>query len=174
MVREQEPRGDSIRRGPTGSGAIARLLCAAVLISAAVLKWHAVAFAALPSQSNLVFGSRALTQLLLLYELTLATFLVAGVLIPQVLALAMLTFSAFAAISLMRSLQAETSCGCFGALEMSPWISLAICSALVAISALTLRRQALLPSSDLPGFRESRRCAWTALFASRSRQSWLP
>jgi hypothetical protein len=111
-------------------------LVALVLLVAALLKAHQLA-------TEPVFGISLLESRWLLvgvvqYELFLAFWLLSGLFSRTAWWFAIGTFGLFAVVSGAKALAGEPTCGCFGQVPTSPWLSLAI--NFVAILALAGRR----------------------------------
>lgn len=100
---------------------VVRILLAIALIVAGLLKGHALATAGPPmasSRDRLVSGS------LVGFELVFALWLVAGFHPRATRRGAQALLFVFSCVSLFKALAGETSCGCFGRLTVSPWITL--------------------------------------------------
>ena len=111
-------------------------MVALVLLVAAVLKAHQLA-------TEPIFGaglleSRWLLVAVVQYELFLAFWLFSGLFPRTAWWFAIGTFGLFAVVSGAKALAGEPTCGCFGRVPTSPWLSLSI--NLAAIVALTQSR----------------------------------
>jgi hypothetical protein len=73
-------------------------------------------------------------------ELVVGLLLVSGLWLPWAWAAAITLFSSFAGISLLRALAGLESCGCFGAIRVNPWATLAIDLAILGALLLGLRQ----------------------------------
>lgn len=91
---------------------------AAILLIAAILKAHQLL------TEPLLAGHRGLSVLLVQLELLFAIWLLAGRSARLARMAVIILFLVFAVVSLYRGISGESSCGCFGAVKVSPWISL--------------------------------------------------
>jgi len=135
---------------------VTRFLCGLVLTVAAALKAESLfSDAAL----GVLYGSRPGQVLLLQFEILLAVWLIVGFQAAWSRRVAIVTFGVFAGVSLFHAIAGAESCGCFGRMQVNPWLMLAMDVVLVAL----LWRW----SPD------SREQAWAkAIFASRTAR-WL-
>lgn len=79
-------------------------------------------------------------------EILLACLLIAGVLPQITVKLTGVLFLIFILFSLYRAISGEESCGCFGALTVSPWVTLILNSlCLVGLYSLSSRHHARIP-----------------------------
>jgi hypothetical protein len=101
--------------------AIVRFLVAAVLLVASVLK----AYQSSVLENNL-FKTRCFQFLLVEGELAIAVILLLG-LIPKISWLiTTILFTIFSIVSLSEGLKGSESCHCFGAIQMSPFLTFAL------------------------------------------------
>ena len=125
-----------------------RYVIAAVLLLAAGLKAYQLATAPLPP---VIHGSRFTPLLELLNNRYFQMFVVVGeILFALVLVanlwrswmwlLALIGFSAFTLVSVMKGLSGEASCGCFGPVTVNPWITATFDAAIVGLLLLFRER----------------------------------
>ena len=116
-----------------------RWLIAFLLLSTAVLKAHQLGTAPVASEGLLT--SRWFLVLLVQYELLLGFWLLFGPWLRKAWLLALASFGIFAFLSLAQGLRGADSCGCFGHVQVSPWIALVIdVTAVAALTAFRPRR----------------------------------
>jgi hypothetical protein len=100
---------------------VVRLLVAAILLFAACLKAYQISTA--PTLGDGWLHSRWFNILVVDVEVFYSFWLISGFL-PQFSRLVCVwLFSVFAAVSFFNAISGETSCGCFGWLEVNPWIT---------------------------------------------------
>lgn len=128
-------QADSSLSGFFGSRLIA-LAVGLVLLAAAALKGHQLATA--PRVPSTVLTSQCLMLAVVALELLLGLWMVSGSWARQARSVALVCFTAFLAMSLYRASVGESSCGCFGKVPVSPWVSAGI--DLLAVMALALWR----------------------------------
>ncbi|MGL4942572.1 MAG: MauE/DoxX family redox-associated membrane protein [Thermoguttaceae bacterium] len=119
------------------SGSLYRLLrffIAAVLFVAALLKAHQLATT--PSLGDGLLHNRWLNILVVEFEILFATWLVAGILPRLAWFVSTCCFTTFAIVSLTKGIAGETSCGCFGAQEVNPWLTFILDAAIVGFLIL--------------------------------------
>jgi uncharacterized protein DUF1573/methylamine utilization protein MauE len=126
------------RRGWT----IVRLIVAAVLLGAAVLKAHELVTRPVLNQDLLSY--RWSLSLQVLFELGLGLTLALGVFRRLIWATTVAAFLFFCLITIYKGLSGEASCGCFGVVQVNPWYTLILDVAIVVWS-LVFR-----PSLDPP------------------------
>lgn len=121
---------------------VLRLVVAIVLLSAAVAKAFQLA-----SGSSLVgsaLQSPFLELALVVFEASFAVWALFG-LFPNLNRLAtILLFSVFSLVTLTKGLKGETSCGCFGAATVNPWITFMLDVAIVGFGVASYRREKTL------------------------------
>jgi hypothetical protein len=105
-----------------------------VLLVAGGLKAHALVFHPLTPGSPLL--TLPMEQLLCVFEVLLAVWLISGWQWPLAWLAAVGTFAVFAAGSAWLAWQGHSSCGCFGQVPMSPTYTLAIDLAVLALLLL--------------------------------------
>jgi hypothetical protein len=93
-----------------------------VLLAAAALKAHQLATDP-PLESGLLTSRWTLIGLVEL-ELGLGLCLLLGIYPPQIRIAALVTFAAFALMSLQQAIAGKASCSCFGAVAVRPWFTL--------------------------------------------------
>lgn len=86
------------------------------------------------------FASRGLVISLVLFEILFGLTLLFGVFPRWTWRIAVAVFAVFAAVTLYKGLSGETSCGCFGRVEINPWWT--FCFDLVVLAALLRWRPA--------------------------------
>ncbi|MDR3108275.1 MAG: hypothetical protein LBU65_01130 [Planctomycetaceae bacterium] len=98
-----------------------RFFIIAVLLTAATLKaWQ---LATEPVLGEVLLHSRLLNVLVVEFEIFFSFWLITG-LLPKLTRLASIVlFLIFALMSLLKAVTGETSCGCFGAVTVNPWIT---------------------------------------------------
>ena len=104
---------------------------AMLLIVAALLKSHQLSTS--PYVENLAFQSKPFTMALIIFEISLALLLIFEFRVKLFRPLAILTFITFLVFSATKGVSGEHSCGCFGVVEIAPWIT-----TLIDVSALVL------------------------------------
>ncbi len=121
---------------------------AAILLFAAGLKAYQIATAPLPpTVQNSIFtpllellNNRHLLMAVVVGEMLFAAILASGVWRQWTWLLSVLGFLAFTIISLMKALSGESSCGCFGAIAINPWITMTFDLVIVALLAVFRER----------------------------------
>jgi hypothetical protein len=98
-------------------GRTAPFAAAAVLVVAAALKSHQVAT---DPAFGILYGSRRIEILLIAFEVSLAAWLILGLLQAWCRIVALLTFAGLACASSYFAIRGEP-CGCFGAFHVAPW-----------------------------------------------------
>lgn len=101
-----------------------RLVIAAILLAAAFMKAHQLATQPLPD-GNLL-DNRWFLLAGVLWEFFLAATLLTGFARRLTWLAATVTFFVFTAVTLYRGLIGDSSCGCFGTVEINPWITLTL------------------------------------------------
>lgn len=101
------------------------------LLAAAVLKMHQLATA--PSADDSFWPNRPLAVLLVLGESLLSGWLLAGVFPAPARAIATGCFGVFFVVSVQRGIAGEASCGCFGIVSVTPWLTAALDAGMVAL-----------------------------------------
>lgn len=109
-----------------------------LLTVAGSLKAHALVFDPL-SQDGIIYAPW-LHILAIEFEIVLGILLLGGFKSKLLWSISLLTFSWFSAVSLYLALTGQASCGCFGQVRVSPWLSLGI--DLVVVAALLVLRPA--------------------------------
>ena len=128
-MNDDEPKRAESRTGATITGWL-HLPAILMLLLAAALKSHQLATS--PYLENLLFQSRPLSMLLIVYEVCLAFWLL-STWRPQIARLvAIATFALFSAMTLPRHLAGEDSCGCFGVIEIKPIYTILLDLAIIA------------------------------------------
>jgi hypothetical protein len=92
-----------------------------LLVTAALLKSHALATA--PLVGGDLFASRWFVLAVVQVELLVGLWLIAGIWPSWAWRSAIALFVVFGAASLSKALAGEASCGCFGRLAVSPWLT---------------------------------------------------
>lgn len=95
---------------------------ALVLLLASLLKGYG--FLSSPVEGETFWGSRWFLLVVVQFELLLALLLVIDPLPQFTWWLALASFAVFAATATVKAVAGETSCGCFGRVEVSPWYTL--------------------------------------------------
>ncbi len=103
---------------------ILRWLLAVVVFSAAVLKTSDMA--SQPVAGDGLFSSRPVLSLVVLFELLLAIWLASGLLPRATWRFTLGWLTLLIAVSAHKAISGESSCGCFGGLQVSPWVTLAL------------------------------------------------
>ncbi len=127
-----------------------------LLVVSAVLKTHVLLAA--PASELLIGGSFVVTLFVTWLELFLAAWLASRFQPRLSVWVGMVVFSIFGLVSFLKVLQGSTNCGCFGAFETSPWLSLTI--DLVAIFCLNLNRLRSEAEESKPASRRRVSCVW--------------
>jgi uncharacterized membrane protein YphA (DoxX/SURF4 family) len=103
---------------------VLRVTLGLLLIVSALLKGHQLATD--PFGRTGLPGPRWVGIALVELEFLLGVWLLSGLAAKAASAVATLGFCAFACVSLFKAISGEESCGCFGKVAMSPWISVGI------------------------------------------------
>ncbi len=125
----------------------------ALLLVAAALKTHQLATE--PVVGGGLLESRWFLAAVVQFEILLGCWLISGVFPRIVWWVALLTFGAFTLVAAAKGIAGEPSCGCFGRVETSPWLTLTMDIAAVialcccAVPGLPSGRKA--SSAALPG-----------------------
>jgi len=128
---------DDLASSKTISGCgIVRVLLGALLLAAAGLKAHQLATE--PVAERDLLTSRTFLTVWVELELFLGAWFLSGLFRRAAWAAAMNCFFLFAIVAAARAFAGETSCGCFGRIEVSPWYTLVLDSG--ALAALVLFR----------------------------------
>jgi hypothetical protein len=98
---------------------VVRVALGLLLLVAAALKAHQLATQPLPERDLL--SSRWVLVLWVEAEIALSLWLLSGLVRRAGWAAALVCFSLFSVVTLHKALAGETSCGCFGVVEVSPW-----------------------------------------------------
>lgn len=131
-----EPQQPAPRAGQAGPVCL-RMILGLVLLLAAGLKAHQLATQ--PVVGSGLLSSRAVLIVELECEIILGVWLLSGVFARLAWLVTTASFVAFSFITYSKAVQGEASCGCFGVVTVSPWITLVM--DILAVSALvTLRR----------------------------------
>jgi hypothetical protein len=125
-----------------------RFVVAGILLLAAGLKAYQLATAPLPPvvQDSVftplleLFNDRYFQMAVVVGEILFALVLIAGIALQYTWLLSILGFSVFTLVSLMKGLSGETSCGCFGTIEVNPWITMVFDLVIVACLAVFRER----------------------------------
>jgi len=104
-----------LARGTTG-----RWGCGAVLVFAASAKSYELA---VDPSLGVLHGSRGLEVALIQAEYLLATWLLSGYWAIYCRRVAIIVFGTFAGVALYNGLTSAASCGCFGLIHVSPWVT---------------------------------------------------
>lgn len=112
------------------------VVLAALLIFSGAFKAHQLATEPVAETSMLT--SRWFLLLIIHCEWILAAWLLAGIYRRVAWWSTLVAFSVFATVALTHVIRGDTSCGCFGSLHVSPWVSLAV--DVMAIVALAVGR----------------------------------
>ena len=139
------------RLSPRGGYVAIRVILAAVLISAAVLKGYQLATG--PVLGTGLFSSRILLIAVVEFEWLLGVWLITDLFPKWAWRVALGCFGLFASVSLYKGLSGDASCGCFGQVDVSPWWTLALDLAAVVALLLWSPRERVrdgdAPRSDL-------------------------
>ncbi|MCL2305784.1 MAG: hypothetical protein FWC43_10615, partial [Planctomycetaceae bacterium] len=124
-----------------------RFVVAAILLLAAGLKAYQLATAPLTPvvQGSIftpwleLFNDRYFLMVVVVGEILFALVLIAGIWRQWMWLLSLLGFTAFMLVSLIKGLSGESSCGCWGTITVSPWITVGFDLAIVIL--LTIFRE---------------------------------
>lgn len=97
-----------------------RTLLAAVLLVAGVLKAHELLLQPADPPAP---ASQILMAVVVMFEITLAVWLVTGIGSTYACGVALVTFTAFSAVAASSIVANEPSCGCFGRTHINPWFA---------------------------------------------------
>lgn len=131
-----------------------------ILLVAAGLKAHELFTGPVAAEGWL--GNRWLHAAVFEFEVLLGLWLLVGVLPRAAWGVALVTFGAFAGVTLYSALSGAASCGCFGRVKISPWYTFSL--DVVAVAALLWYRPVSPPPrQDLPPVRRGFAVAALAL-----------
>ena len=108
---------------------VVRIATGLVLLVAATLKAYYLATE--PILGEGLLQSRWLLITVVEGELFLALWLFAGIWPTKSFVLALLCFFVFASVSFIKAISGETNCGCFGSVEVHPWLTFALSTTIV-------------------------------------------
>ena len=121
---------------------VVRTLLGILLLTAGILKGYQLATE--PTANTDLFTNKTFLMCLVEAELLFGIWLLSG-LVPHVTRMVSIgTFTLFAVVSFGRAISGEVSCGCFGSVTVSPWITGTL--DLVAVAALLRFKPTSLPS----------------------------
>ncbi|GHT39060.1 hypothetical protein FACS189427_13290 [Planctomycetales bacterium] len=130
-----------------------RLVVALILLVAAGLK--AYQLATVPSLGEGLFHARWFNIFVVEFELFFGVWLLFGML-PKLTWLATtMLFSIFALVSLYKAISGEISCGCFGNVEVNPWITAGVDLAVIGCLLVFCPRKRLSMTVDIPSTNHS-------------------
>ena len=126
-------------------------LVAVVLLVAAALKAHELA--TVPVVGSGLLESRWFLVAVVQYELLLAVWLLSGLLPRTAWWITIGTFGLFAVVSASKALAGDPTCGCFGRVPTSPWLSLSINMAAIMglVGETILATKSRTPAGNRPG-----------------------
>jgi hypothetical protein len=101
-----------------------RFAVAAILVVAAALKGYQLSTE--PALSRTLLESRWFLVSVVECELLLAIWLLSSIRIRVAWGISTVCFATFAAVSLIKGVKGEASCGCFGRVPVNPWITFAL------------------------------------------------
>lgn len=110
---------------------LVRIALGVVLLTAAAFKGHQLATS--PTAEVGILTSRWFLIGIVECELALGVWLISGLYGRAARYVSIATFTLFGAVSLFRALRGDTSCGCFGGMTVSPWLTALADSAAVFI-----------------------------------------
>jgi hypothetical protein len=139
-----------------------RLVVATLLLTAAGLKGHALWTQ--PISSNFVLGSRTAELAVIYGEAILAFWLLAGWQWPLAWLTSLVLFAAFAVRSGWQTWEGHSSCGCFGRVDVAPWVTMLV--DLTAMTLLVLARPGRAEWQTLGRRRWPARLAWSLASAA--------
>ncbi len=122
----------SLRYGSSAPYTVVRLTLGVVLLAAAALKGYQLATE--PTADTRLMDSWWFVVSAVEFEFLLAACLLVGIYPQQIRRIATGCFALFACVSAYKVVTGESSCGCFGSVELNPWFSLIL--DLVAVLAL--------------------------------------
>lgn len=123
----------------------ARCVLGVTLLAAAALKGYELATSPVASGDGL-WNSRPLLIAAVEYELVLGVWLLAGWRPVWAHRVALATFALFAAVALYKAHSGDASCGCFGRLTVSPWLTFGFDT--LAVAALAVARPQLAQGNE--------------------------
>ncbi len=132
-----EQRADMIRRivkmaslwFPAAGYDVVRVLLGILLLVAALLKTHQLATEPLPGIT--ILESRWLLVPIVEFEILFGLMFLAGMHKRLTWGLGIVCFGLFAAVSFYKGVSGATSCGCWGRVRVSPWLTMAVDTASV-------------------------------------------
>lgn len=141
-----------------GSPRIARIAVGLILLAAALLKMHAQMLTAKPSPQT-TLDMAGFQVLAALAEFALGSGLILGLWPAMMTRISIALFTTFACVSLIKAIGGTKSCGCFGALRISPWYTAML--DMSAFAALIVFKPTRLTATAVPPRHISRRAFGT-------------
>jgi len=145
VLRKQEMVAQGRPRDKAGQ-VIVRSVLAGILLLAAGLKAHQLATQPVVDSGFLFLSSRAVLTVELECEIILGVWLLSGAFPRLAWLVTTCCFAAFSLITYSKAVRGEASCGCFGVVEVSPWITLVM--DILAVAALMMLRRNFWQSSS--------------------------
>jgi len=145
VLRKQEMVAQGRPRDKAGQ-VIVRSVLAGILLLAAGLKAHQLATQPVVDGGFLFLSSRAVLTVELECEIILGVWLLSGAFSRLAWLVTTCCFAAFSLITYSKAVRGEASCGCFGVVEVSPWITLVM--DILAVAALMMLRRNFWQSSS--------------------------
>jgi len=109
---------------------IIRIALGLLLLSAAGLKGYQLATS--PTPDTHLLNTRWFLILTVEYELMLGLWLLSGWRKRDAWLITLISFAVFACVTLYKAISGEASCGCFGQVEVNPWVTLVLDLSIVA------------------------------------------
>ncbi len=154
-LQDESGAASFARPGTFAPATALRVALGLLLLTAAALKAHALATGPVPASGLL--GSRAFQVAAVEIEVALGLWLVLCVWPRAAWAAALVGFAGFAGIALHRALSGESSCGCFGRIEVNPW-HMVLLDTCAVFGLLRWRPEPLPPANTGPDTRAALNC----------------
>ena len=113
-----------IHKGLRAAPRLTRVLVGLVLLGAAALKAHQLATSPVPGEGLL--STRWLLTLWVEVEIVLGVWLVSGLAARRAWQAAVGCFVVFAVVTFVKAVRGDASCGCFGRVDVNPWVTLVL------------------------------------------------
>lgn len=135
----------------TANDIVLKALGALLIVAGALKGWQLMTE---PVANNSFWSYRPFLILTVEFELALGIWLLSGLFKKAAWLAALLCFSVFSAITLYKAITGAASCGCFGSVEVNPWITLFVIDmpAVIALAVFRPRGLQLVDWPPMPRF----------------------